>query len=848
MKKTLLLLLFTPLLFSQVKPTALENKIYHSIDAFVAHPTPESIKILAADEKTFHPKTQAEWLAMVILKCNKAYYQNQFGQIHKAIADYEKAWRIFQQKRLSNYDIIESCLQPLGNLYTLSGDYENAENTIKQYFYLAENQNNPAQKYAAILNLSNVYANTGRQAEAISLIEKTLASKSLTSFQSGLLFNNLANNYRSTAHLKMAAQAYEKAIQLLTGDKSQTETLSNAYRNAALLHNDPALFEKGKSLFFENKTLTPRELAEFYRDEATLYFALNKPEIANHSIRQAFKALLPGYNAKNGKLPHENELYAEPLLLDALDLQAAFFESSGLLEKALACYKLAFHTEDLLQSALVYENSKIVNQVRNRDRTEKCLWLYHALYQKEKKIQYIETAFQLAEKTKSGILKTSLLQSAKATRQEKLIRSQLQNWNTVILKEQQKGAQADISKISQAIKKQNELMLMLKSGAEGPAVEKSWPMDVLYARLEKDDAVMAEYFYGREKVAVFVLQDRSIKLEFIGDSKNIAPNLHDFIDLFSDSGKISDNPAVYHSSAHSLYKTLRIPHKNKHKNLLVVADGILNFIPFEALVSQKKSTTNFSKMHYVLLDHNVVYHNSAGFYLSTAKPKNKAQTVLGIFPLFENTDLELAFSKKEMENLQQQYPGKFLARQSASFENFSRNAKNHSVLHLSTHAASGDLYEPASIRFADGAVFYSQLYDLDLKPDLVVLSACETGIGKLYQSEGAMSVARGFQQAGAQNLLFSLWKVNDYTTSVLMGKFYANLKKGRSFCESNRQAKLDFLADESVPSAKKSPYYWGAFVYYGTLETAGSDHNLTWIWLFLGIIGLSLLYCFFKRK
>ena len=138
---------------------------------------------------------------------------------------------------------------------------------------------------------------------------------------------------------------------------------------------------------------------------------------------------------------------------------------------------------------------------------------------------------------------------------------------------------------------------------------------------------------------------------------------------------------------------------------------------------------------------------------------------------------------------------------------------------------------------------YSELYNLNINPNLVVLSACETGLGKLYKSEGAMSVARGFQFAGAKNILFSLWKVNDYTTSVFMDKFYKNIESGNSYFESNQQAKLDFLNDESISNAKKSPYYWSAMVYYGTLE----EKTTTTYWLYLtvtivAIIGLFLLF------
>ena len=116
MRKLILLFLCTSFVFSQSKPSTLEDEIYNSVDVLVANPTVESIQKLEASEKTFRPKSKSEWLAFVILKCNKAYYENQLGYTNKAISNYEMAWQLYQKKQLSNYDIIESCLQPLGNL------------------------------------------------------------------------------------------------------------------------------------------------------------------------------------------------------------------------------------------------------------------------------------------------------------------------------------------------------------------------------------------------------------------------------------------------------------------------------------------------------------------------------------------------------------------------------------------------------------------------------------------------------------------------------------------------------------------------------------------------------------
>ena len=857
--RILFFFLLSQVAFSQVKSSILENKIYIAIDAFVANPTEENLKNLETQQATFQPKTKPELLANVILNCNKAYYQNQFGQTKKAVATYEKAWFDYQRNKLSNYDITEFCLKPLGNLYTIIGDYDNAENTIKQYFYIANSENNQAQKFAAILNLSNVYQNSGKITEAINLLEKTSQTEKLSSVQKGILFNNLGNNYFLITDISAVKgnpylngeNAYKKAIEYLKSEKNQSEALSNAYRNLAKRYVVTQEFDlaktnmqKAKIEFLKIPKQEPRKRAQFYLDEATILLKQDSLLQCNSSIKNIFKILIPTYNAKNF-LPSENSLYAETTLLDALDLQAEVFLKQNLPLKALQSYQLSFHIENLFQHLLPFENSKIILQIRTRDRTEKCIAIYYNLYQKEHKSNYVEAAFLLQEQSKSAVLKEYLATSKVISRDEKLIREQLQNWNTIIIKEQQKLELADISKINEAIKKQNELMLLLKSKAtdETKNKQKSFSLIALQNKLNKDKSIMIAYFFGRNNIYSFIINDSKIDIKRVNNEDTTTPKLLQFIDLFNNSETITNNPASYNNYANVAYKLLNLPKKSNFKNLIIIPDGVLSFLPFEALITETSQTENFAKMHYLLNDYKVGYNNSASLYLNSIAFQHTKESILGVFPIFENSNLELTFSKEELKNIKSNFKGVYLEKDKATFKNFKDNATGFSILHLSTHASSGDVQEPASIRFFDQEILYSQLYNLSMNPDLVVLSACETGVGKLYKSEGAMSIARGFQFAGAQNLLFSLWKVNDFTTSVLMEKFYKNIKKGKSYFDSNHQAKLDFLADESVPNAKKSPYYWSSFVYYGTLQNKTSTSNFIPILLTLiAAIALFLLY------
>ncbi|QSW91067.1 CHAT domain-containing protein [Flavobacterium endoglycinae] len=845
-----------------------EDKIYHAVDVFTAHPSAKALQNLSNAEADFwksqKPKTKDELLAIVVLNCNKGYYENQFGQVQNAVSSYEKAWQIYQKNKLGDYDIIEYCLKPLGNLYTVLGDYDSAENTIKQYYFIINTSKNypdtAAQKFAVILNLSNVYQSSGKIASAIEILENTLKTEKLSNIQKGVLLNNLGNNYwlgsQKFLMLKNASDNAEKAfkssIKYLEKEKNQSETLSNSYRNLASMNRQWQRFdtadsymEKAEKLFLETPNQQPRKIAKLHYEKALLLFDEKKYDESTQEISVVFKTLIPNYNSKN-ILPNQDQLYAESVLVDALDLQAEILKINEP-KKALKAFELSFYIEEVLMNALVYENSKILMQLRSRNRTEKCISIYDQLFKKEGKNQYVEDAFQLSERTKAGILKSYRSNIKNASAEEKQLLQQLQNLNNHILKEQQKGDLANISKINQFIKKQHEQMISLKKiqSQNSDYIPEKCDIKALFSKLENDKAMMVYYFMGSEKLYYFVLQHNRIALNYINITHLGIPRIAQFIDYFNSPDAITNDITGYNHYGKDVYDLLKLPLINDYSNLIIVPDGILNFLPFEALITKESKTTNFAKMHYFLNNFKIAYNTSANIYLNS-KPNSKSEkTVLGVFPVFEKTAYELTYSKKELESIRNNFKGKYLENADARFDNFKNNASQYSILHLSTHASSGDIETPASIKFYDQEVLYSELYNLHINPDLVVLSACETGIGKLYKAEGAMSIARGFQFAGAQNLLFSLWKVNDFTTSVFMSDFYKNIKNDASYFEANTNAKRDYLNNKSIPNAKKSPYYWSSFVYYGSIST--EDKSTNYIYYVISILTVIALFLVFNH-
>jgi CHAT domain-containing protein len=200
----------------------------------------------------------------------------------------------------------------------------------------------------------------------------------------------------------------------------------------------------------------------------------------------------------------------------------------------------------------------------------------------------------------------------------------------------------------------------------------------------------------------------------------------------------------------------------------------------------------------------------------------------------------------------------YYVNEAADEKTFKTQAEKAKILHLAMHALS-DNDNPAQSRLLftknkadtlnDNDLTVAELNTLSLKADLAVLSACNTGFGKVNKGEGVMSIARSFHAAGVPATVMSLWKVPDTETSELMIDFYKKLKSGLPKDEALRQAKLNYLNHVKLDS-KASPLYWSAFVLSGSTDVVDFETPLSiWYWI-LGIGGLIMgfLLIFYSKK
>jgi len=192
--------------------------------------------------------------------------------------------------------------------------------------------------------------------------------------------------------------------------------------------------------------------------------------------------------------------------------------------------------------------------------------------------------------------------------------------------------------------------------------------------------------------------------------------------------------------------------------------------------------------------------------------------------------------------------GKISIAQSATKNNFLEDIKNFKIAHLATHAICNDsLPFDSNIQFYDDSLKLFEIVNIPNNLDLVVLSACETGTGKLRKGEGISSLARGFANSGCSSIVTTLWKVNDKQTSRLMELFYARLYENEEKQKALAGAQRDYLSQ--IPAASLAhPFYWSSFIQIGNTDAIEFNRGFKWHY-FLALFLLSALLFFgFKQR
>jgi CHAT domain-containing protein len=178
---------------------------------------------------------------------------------------------------------------------------------------------------------------------------------------------------------------------------------------------------------------------------------------------------------------------------------------------------------------------------------------------------------------------------------------------------------------------------------------------------------------------------------------------------------------------------------------------------------------------------------------------------------------------------------------------FLENNKNYSILHLAMHAEINNEYPQFNkLVFSDGNLTASEIYLSNTRANLAVLSACNTGFGKLEKGEGVMSMARAFHFSGVPSVLMSLWKVPDKETKKIMVSFYKYLKKGEKKSDALRKAKIEYLKSTSDKNLLH-PFYWSGFVLNGNADQLITNYS-SYYYTIIGLVLISVIFFIVKKR
>lgn len=595
--------------------------------------------------------------------------------------------------------------------------------------------------------------------------------------------------------------------------------------------------------------------------------------------------------------PDLDSIYAHFDFLDALTGKATTFSKiykqerdREALQAAYQNYELASQLIQNIRQDYQQEGSRLQLSTKALPIYEGAIEVALALNLETGEEQYLHQAFTFSESNKAVLLLESINDNiAKGfagipdalLKKENEIRLEKAFYNRKLNEEKNKAAQRNLKIIRDYKDRlfdldQSYKKLITQFEKEFPAYH-DLKYDTQLAsvadiqdQLRNTKTTLVEYFFGETNIYIFTINETKITVDKIGKEAALLSKIEDLRTFLNEvpSVRVRESYKDYTTKAFDVYKKLVEPAiKEAEEHLIIIADDRLAYLPFEALLREQPKEPSLSyslkNQSYLFEDYEISYSYSATLFLNSKgveRKKNEA-LFLGIAPSFQSPKMMaqrlcsdaglygLKCNGQEVRDIKNLQGGSILVEDQATKVRFEQEANRHRILHLATHACIDDENpEFSKIYFKEDYISNNDLYNLRLNSDLAVLSACDTGSGRLAKGEGVMSLARGFIHAGCPSVVMSLWSVDDCATSDIMVRFYENLYKEQTKSQSLRQAKIDYI--NSAKKAEQHPYYWAAFVQIGDfepliIETSVSSFSY-WYWLLIPII-LLFGFIFFKK-
>jgi len=769
-------------------------------------------------------------------------YLNALRLLHEALST---AKEIGDKKRESN------CLNTIAATYAMTANFSRALQYFEQSLLMARKLGSKTREIQALNNIANVHKDRGNYQRALKIYAEALAQARANRFkyEETLALANMGEIYRVRKELARALACQKEALRIATAieDKGQQGYILKNLGDVYLDLNDaPRAIRYLKRASAIGAEI--RDLHVIWESETGLGACYEKR--AQHRVAiQHFANAIAIYDSVRNTLD-----------LDVL--RDNFLEDKYLAYPSIvSLLARAGQVEQAFQFAEKYK-AKTMLDILSRGKFLLREFLNDTLKtQLQQLISQHETAHQKLS-----------VELAKANRDDAKI---------IDLDEEITDLELRKLALLAKLRKEHEQYYHLTT-----------PQILTLAEIQKtlgEGQALLEYIVGAEAISAFVISKDTVACVRIAMGRTqLADHLAELSTIFDRPREIADSPAMPINSPHladftippaySLYTILIKPLEaflQHHDDLIIVPDDVLSYLPFELLVydtSAVKTKYDFDHARFLLEKYIISYSSSASLLNPSLRPAwsaNKGILAMGN-PDFAASPAGLWTSKDAAADLQRNInllplPNSeieveavgevFNASDNSIYTGhdadeavFKREAPGYSVIHLATHFLYNDdkpLYSKIVLaRDAegeeDGYLQTYEIFNMQLHANLAVLSACNSGLGKLRKGEGLISISRAFLFAGVPSTLLSLWNVDDRSTSEIMENFYRHLAAGLNKKRALQQAKLDYL--NATESAGKDPFYWAPFVLtgdYGPVELPASHSQ--WRFVTAALFGLLLM-------
>jgi len=792
--------------------------------------------------------TEGEAYALVYLQ--GVYYD--LGDIGKAR---EYAQQALELSRTDRRQAVEgSALYNLARIDKLRGDLETALKSFEENLAVVRRLGGRESEVARVLQaLGSVYFDLGDLDQALSYFQQSLeASVKLKDLE---LQARLKNHIGLVLYLRgdrqEALRKYGEALALSTtsGFASVTGLVQTNLGTAKvdLGRAEEGLADLQAALKLRRAKGTPGEQAQTLREVGTAFYHLRLPGQAAAAFAEALKI---------------GEQIGSPVLTSECLYRWALLErDQGRLSEALAKIEKTIGIVESVRTRMGTETFRTSFFASKRTYYELYVDLLMRLDSQNGGKQYEAKALEASEQARArGLLellsrRVDVRQGiAPELKQRETELGERMSWLLDQLRQQNPSqatrSQELRSQLDQTEKQVRNLEAEIRlkyphyAGVRYPTPLHAQQIEGLLG----DQTALLQYFLGKERSFLFVVTRGHLASYELPGADWIADRVRSLRSVLDKPNPLTK--ARFCQEAAELYGKLMSPAAGilaGKRHLLIAPDGPLYFLPFEALLTETQGLDRpYEKLPYLLLGHTVSYVPSASVLASLRLPKpaplakgEVSKMFVGFAdPLYGKpadapTQVAglrggqmpalppLPRSREEVEQVARFYPGNevLYLGASATKRNVTENSllKNARRIHFATHGLVNEIRPELSAlaltpegKEDDGLLRVSEIFNLELTSDLVVLSACETGLGKQVIGEGVLGLTRAFLYAGAKSVVVSLWPVLETGTPELMKSFYGHLDASGSKVEALRVAKLDMIR-----GGQANPSYWAPFVLAG---------------------------------